>query len=166
MADNITLPGAGTVVATEEGSGGKHYQQVGVVDKTLVQVNPAMDETIVTTNETLLLLRRIARLLESSAVVDLRQRQRVVLDGISTGSSGVTTELAATLPVAASVVSGTGPIGTSLASGGQGPVVGAPTIATTVYQGVWEGPVDQRWRVMEDSHISYQLGVRNKLSWS
>lgn len=45
MADNVTLPGTGTVVATEEASG-KHYQQMGIVNKDLVQIDPATSDDI------------------------------------------------------------------------------------------------------------------------
>lgn len=114
-------------------------------------------------------LRQIVKLLESSANVDIRNRQRVVIDGVGTGATGITTELAATLPVSATIAAITSPasVGTSLAAGGQGPAVTPPlALATTVYQPIWEGPVDQRWRVAEDSHISYQMGIRSHLSWS
>jgi hypothetical protein len=126
-------------------------------DKLLIYYDDSTTE--LATDESIKLLRTIAKLLEPSSIQDIRQRQRVVLDGIGTGSSGVTTELAATLPVAATLASVT-----SIA-GAQGPTTSFPTPVATLYQPVWEGPVDQRWRVMEDSHISYQL-VRNKLTFN
>ena len=39
-------------------------------------------------------------------------------------------------------------------------------LAESWYQMQWEGPVDQRWRVVEDSHLSYQKNVRKKLTFS
>lgn len=106
-------------------------------------------------------LRRIIRLLEASAVTDVRQRQIVTIGAVKTSeSNSVPTECAATVPV--SGVMGTGiNYGNTL---GQGPPY--TTSTATSAQAICEVPVDQRWRVMEDSHISYQMGIRNKLSFS
>jgi hypothetical protein len=99
------------------------------------------------------LLRRILKVLESNNIVDTKQRQRVVVEAIGT-------EINATVPVTATLASVT-----SIAGAGQGPTTGPPLLATTLYQPIWEGPVDQRWRVAEDSHISYQLSMRSHLTW-
>jgi hypothetical protein len=114
-------------------------------------------------------LRQIARSLEPSATSDIRQRQRIVIDGVGTGTTGITTETAGSVPVTFSgttLVSG-GALGVSVAGGGQAPLAAPPyVIGTVVYQPVWEGPVDQRWRVAEDSHVSYQTGIRSHLSFT
>jgi hypothetical protein len=127
--------------------------------------NVATEATQLAILETNALLRRVVKFLEPSATSDSRNRQRVVLDGIGTGTTGITTELAATLPVTvgSSVVNVSA--GTSVI---QNPISAAPpyTTAATVVQPVFEGPVDQRFRVMEDSRISYQMGIRSHLSFS
>jgi hypothetical protein len=120
------------------------------------------------TEESILLLRRILKVLESSAIVDPRRRQKVVLDAIGTVvATGLPTEVTTTIPVSGTVTVGaiTSPAstGTSVASGGQGPTASFPTLATTVYQPVWEGPVDQRWRVIEAARTSYAVGIRSNL---
>lgn len=40
------------------------------------------------------------------------------------------------------------------------------TLAESWYQMTWEGPVNQRWRVMEDSRLIYQKNIRKKLTFS
>lgn len=106
------------------------------------------------------LVRRLLKLLESNATVDARNRQRVVLDGIGTGSTGVTTELSATLPVTL------GSIATAAAANTPYTTLPQAGTASVTPHAIAEGPVDQRWRVAEDSHISYQLGIRSHLTFS
>lgn len=105
----------------------------------LADVNGQIDETN-------LLLRRVVKLLESSAVVDSASRQRVVVDSIPTILSYYLTG----------------------AGGAQWPTSGPPLFSTSsLYtMPVWEGPVDQRWRVMEESHVSYSQNIRSKLTFS
>jgi hypothetical protein len=93
--------------------------------------------------EDTLLLRRIVKLLESQATVDINNRQRIAIDSTtnSTTYNG----------------------GLATSAGGSLITAGVPTVGTTYPFYTWEGPVDQRWRVMEDSHVSYQLGIRSRL---
>lgn len=126
-----------------------------------VIVDNLSDSTVeILNDEVVWLLRRMVKLLEGSATVDTRNRQRVVLDGIGTGTTGITTELAAVLPVALNSVSAAGAANTPYTS-----LPGA-IVGSIAPHAVAEGPVDQRWRVAEDAHISYQLGIRNKLTFS
>jgi hypothetical protein len=134
-------------------------QGIGATEATL--------SDIATEVESIALLRRIVKLLEASATVDPRFRQRVTIDAIKASEASVPTELAGTMPISGSVsVSGT--MGTALAAnGGNLPSVNPPySVGAFQPQGVWEGPVDQRWRVLEDSRISYGINIRSKLSWS
>lgn len=114
-------------------------------------VNPASEESN-------LLLRRILKVLESNSIVDNKQRQKVVIDAVGNSNSPASTEVGSALPI-------TGNMGTAITAGGS-TITLSPTLGTVVYQAVWEGPVDQRWRVTEDSHVSYQLGIRSKLAFS
>ena len=58
-----------------------YLEQTQITDERDVVVNPASEESVV-------LLRRIAKLLESQAAVDPQQRQRVVVDaGITIAAS-------------------------------------------------------------------------------
>jgi hypothetical protein len=140
--------------------------------KTSVNVlNKAGDIIDPATETTIKLLKRIVKLLEAGGTVDIRNRQRVVLDGVGTGTTGVTTELAAALPVTGTFYQSTQPVsgtlGTAITGGGNMPVAGPPyTIGAFQPQCNWEGPVDQRWRVAEDAHISYQLGIRSHLKFT
>jgi hypothetical protein len=68
---------------------------VGLKDINSNQINPAQDDSIV-------LLRRMVKLMESQATVDAGNRQRITIDSLGTG-----TAVGATLPISGSVTVGT-----------------------------------------------------------
>ena len=120
------------------------------------------------TDESILLLRRIVKQLESSGTVDRNNRQRVTLDAIQLATAGTTTELAGTVPV---TLNASGALGFQAGLNFGQPVAGTVpystnTAAQSWYSPSWEGPVDQRWRVAEDSHLGYQVGIRAYLTWT
>jgi len=129
-------------------------------------------DTNAATDESILLLRRIVHMLEASATVDRNMRQRVTLDAIQLSGAGITTELAGNLPVSMIGVVNASVSGNIGVSGitqtlGQGTTFGPPySVTNTTYQAIWEGPVDQRFRVAEESHTAYQLRVRNALTFA
>lgn len=131
-----------------------------MASKKVIMENINENATDVLNEQVVWLLRRMVKLLEGSGTVDTRNRQRIVIDGIGTGTTGVTTELSAVLPVALNSIAAAGQANTPYTV-----LPGAITSSTNVH-GIAEGPVDQRWRVAEDAHISYQLGIRNKLTFS
>jgi len=109
------------------------------------------------TDESILLLRRIVKELESSATVDRANRQRVVIDGYKSDIAGNTIDcLGAVLT------------GSNVGLAGQSAQIAPPynSLGSPWFNYTWEGPVDQRFRVAEDSHISYQLGIRSHLTFS
>lgn len=114
--------------------------------------NPATEESI-------LLLRKILKVLESNATVDNKQRQKVTIEAIGTNSSPASTEINATIPVTAV---GTN-IGTTIAGNA---VAVVPAIGAPYYQAVWEGPVDQRWRIIDAARNTFANSIRTKLSFS
>jgi hypothetical protein len=57
-----------------------YLEQTQITDERDAVVNPASEESVV-------LLRRIAKLLESLATVDPQQRQRIALDTIAAGTT-------------------------------------------------------------------------------
>lgn len=125
------------------------------------------------TDESILLLRRIVKELESNFTIDRSMRQRVTLDALQLAPAGTTTELTGTIPISAA----SGAIMISASTGFQSglgfgqPVTGTVpyttnTLLSSWYTPIWEGPVDQRWRVAEDSHTAYQLGIRSHLSFT
>lgn len=89
-------PGSGAQVATDQDSGGAHHQKaltehlVDGVPTPTSETNP-LPTISDRTDNFLALLGRIVKLLESSAVVDSAQRQRVVID-----SGSITASIAAT----------------------------------------------------------------------
>lgn len=90
MADNIGYtPGSGATVAADE-IGGVLYQRmkpVVGVDGVAVDVSNDNPMPLVAnqTDDLLRMLSRIVKLLESNAVVDQQQRQRLTLDSITAG---------------------------------------------------------------------------------
>lgn len=113
-----------------------------------VKVNDSGEVYVV--DESSAILRKILKVLESNQIVDNKQRQRVVVEAIGTNNAPASTEINATLPVTAT---------------GAYAIPAIPAaIATSI--AISESPVDQRWRVAEDSHISYQSGIRSHLAFT
>lgn len=117
------------------------------------------------TEETLQsLLRRMNKLLESNAIVDIRQRQKITIDAL--GGAEVTT----TVPVSGTVTataSGTYNINTAIAT------QLVPNTATNPYvlgsistTSVFEGPVHQLWRIADESRNLYASAIRSRLSFT
>jgi hypothetical protein len=129
------------------------YEVVGVKNSTNVRVNPATEDkqdAVLASQESidngLILLRRMVKLLESSAVVDSAMRQRVAVENLTTfvqGTSG-----------------GLGVPSTSI------PTAGAPAQASSIsYIPVWTGPVDSRYQLIDQARNTYANGIRSKLSF-
>jgi hypothetical protein len=110
------------------------------------------------------LLRRMNKLLESNATVDIYQRQRVVLDGIG-NSRGTPTEVTTTVPISGTVsMSGGNLISSQFAPNNTS---NPYTIASTPFVGlVVEAPVHQFWRVANDAQACYAQAIRSKLTFS
>ena len=110
-------------------------ESTNIVNTLGEEINPATDET-------LLLLRRIVKMLESGTVVDSNMRQRLIVDSLPAiyGQYGLTN------------------VGTNY------PTNVAPGINTTVsYVATWNGPIDPRWTNIEQARISYGTGIRNNI---
>jgi hypothetical protein len=98
-------------------------------------INPAQNETII-------LLRRMVKMLESNTVVDANMRQKVIVDQ-ATSCYG---------PYALGV------------GGTNYPTANAPSANSTVsYVATWAGPIDPRWTNIEQAFLSYNTGIRNNL---
>lgn len=109
------------------------------------------------------LLRRMNKILESNAVVDLQQRQRLTIDAIRS-SATATTDLAGALPVSGTVTATvsnqlTGQITPNTVTNPYS--YGAQTVGIVV-----EGPVHQFWRIAADAQNTYASAIRSKLSFS
>ena len=156
---NFAIPGLGGTVSGNVLT--LEYNTASMTNNDPLMIYYDDDQTNAATDEMISLLKLIRKQMESNAVVDRNFRQRITLDAIQLAAAGTTTELAGTLPVSSAG------LGTSLA--GVTAVAVAPpysAASTIIHQNVWEGPVDQRWRVMEDSRLAYQSGIKNKLSFS
>ena len=96
------------------------------------------------------LLRRMNKLMESLTIVDSQQRQRVVVE------SAPNTTINGSVTVSSSAGNLTH----------QGQAVGGATTSTGSTYYVNEGPVDQRWRIIDDSRNCYANAIRSKLTFS
>ena len=113
-------------------------------------------------NNTTILMRRLISLMESLAVVDSAQRQRIVVDNPAASPANVQSSAAA--PINATLLVAHAPALTT--QGSNAVVNGAPTMAAAinpVY--VWAAPVDQRWLVMDQAQSTYAQSLRANLSF-
>lgn len=113
------------------------------------------------------LLRRMNKILESNATVDIYQRQRVVLDAIGNNRS-TATEITTTVPVSGTVTANYGSGGNFLSSQLASSSTSNPyTLSTLTNIGInMEGPVHQFWRIAIDAQACYASSIRSKLTFS
>lgn len=119
---------------------------VGLLNESGVRIHPVEDETVV-------LLRRIAKLLEASATADSKQRQRIVIDAVQSSTSGGLTEVSAAVPVIATLQTGTAYAGAMRV--GYGP--NGAALADLV---------DSRYPIMDAARNAYANSIRTRLSFS
>lgn len=109
-----------------------------------------------------LLLRRILKVMESNAVIDSQQRQRITLDAVTASANSQTT-LAGSLPVSGTVSA------PNINAGHIGPTnLTNPYLLSTNISVGWitEAPVHQLWRCLEDARNNYSSSIRSKLTFS
>ena len=152
----LSTAGGNAVGASGDVDGGdvcaSNPMPIGAVDQ-YGKVQPAAADA------TVLLLRKIVKLLESSAVQDAKNRQRVVIDAIGT-NTGVSTEVNAAVPVSGSW-NLTNQTGTYV----------YPTMANALTIPNAGGiaafcPVDQRWEIVDRARMCYGASIRPNLIWS
>ena len=93
-------------------------------------------------------LRRLVSLMESNAIVDSSGRQKIVIDTITTAAVTNTT--------------GLGPNVVSSTPGSNTPYAAPANVPTLT---ISEGPVDQRWRLIDSTQTSYGVAIRNQLNF-
>jgi hypothetical protein len=126
-------------------------------DKLLIYYD---NDSTPSSDESNALLRRIIKLLESQATVDASNRQKVVVDGFNGGANGYANTVGVTSP---------GDAGGCLANNGNLAYNVSPNpfaIGLTRFVNIFEGPVDQRWRIINESRAAYAVGIRNNLIFS
>lgn len=118
------------------------------------------------------LLRRMNKLLESNAVVDSKLRQRVTIEAIGTNNSSNSTEVNATIPVSGTVsATCSGAVTANVSNGIANQRISSLTenpyaLSGLVTAAVFEGPVHQLWRIVDDSRTCYASAIRSKLSFT
>ena len=115
------------------------------------------------------LLRRMNKILESNATVDIYQRQRVVLDAIGNNRS-TATEITTTVPVSGTVTasaSGTYTVSNAVSFQTVSNNASNPFQLSSTSTGlIMEGPVHQFWRIAIDAQACYASSIRSKLTFS
>ena len=108
---------------------------------------PSSDASLAILADMVLALKQIRKTLEPVASQDSVQRQRVVVESL-TGATVAVSSIAANTMLGTTNVANTNVI----TQGAQ-----APTVGSNTFQPVWEGPVDQRYRVSDAARaMAYQ----------
>ena len=93
--NKLTFDGSNNLLTSTSGGASS---VVGLKDTTSTQVNPSTDDSLT-------YLRRIVKLMESQAVVDAGQRQRITLDAVTAGVAlPAVTAITNALPTGANVI--------------------------------------------------------------
>ena len=108
MADNVGYtPGSGAVVAADDIGGVLHQRvKIGIGENgSAVDVSSENPMPVATlrAEDLLVMLSRVVKLLESNAVVDSAQRQRISLDAIAAGVTLPTVTTVSTVSTVSSV---------------------------------------------------------------
>ncbi len=130
---NLTFD-AGALVTTS--SGGGSASAVGIKDALDNRITPVQDDSVI-------LLRRIVKLMESQAVVDTANRQRITLDSLGTATAITTTV----------------PVSGSLTTAGTVSTVSTVSAITTL--------LGQNQQMFQDvARDAYANGIRQNLTFS
>ena len=110
------------------------------------------------------LLRRMNKLLESNATVDIYQRQKVVIEAVG-NSRGTPAEANASIPISGTISMSGGNLITSQIAPNN--TSNPYTLASNPFVGlVVEAPVHQLWRVANDAQACYAQAIRSKLTFT
>jgi hypothetical protein len=128
-----------------------YFNRTTIANSANAVIDPASEESVI-------LLRRIVKLLEVSSTSDFRSRQKVVVEAIGT-NTGIPTELNTSLPVSGTVAANTTAVASTV---NMGQVVvgfgGQATAATNI--------IDSRFSMIDTARNTYALGIRSNLLWS
>ncbi|HUD44299.1 MAG TPA: hypothetical protein VMR41_02020 [Patescibacteria group bacterium] len=133
------------------------FEQTKVTNSSGTIINPAQDEGVI-------LLRKIVKLLESSATIDAKQRQKVVMEAVG-NSNGTPTEAAGTIPVSG-----------AMTLSGSSNAVNSTAVASSVNVGnvtIQYGPqastagtgIDSRFSMIDTARNAYANGIRPNMIW-
>jgi hypothetical protein len=132
--DNLLISGG-------VGGGGGGYEIVGLKDLNSNRVNPSTEESLV-------LLRRMVKIMESQSTVDFANRQRITIDAIGTGTP---TALGATIPVSGSLTTA-------------GTVSTVTTVTSVTNMVTLAGQNQQMYQ--DPARNAYANGIRQNLSFT
>ena len=134
QTDKFTFSGSNLLTA-----GASSASNVGILDKNEVRVTPATEDSII-------YLRRIVKLMESQATVDSGNRQRITLDSL-----GAATAITTTVPVSGTVTSN----------------IGTGTLAAVTTVSAITTVLGQNHQAFQDvARNTFANGIRNNLIFS
>ena len=125
---------------------------VGVADHSGNVVPGVQDYTIV-------LLRKIVKLLEASSIQDSKNRQRVTIDAVGNANVSASTECSGYVPVNINNI----PSFYQYNANGNIIYPNSNTAAPTINALL---PVDQRWEIIDRARMSYGASIRPNLNWN
>jgi hypothetical protein len=107
-----------------------------------------------TANEALVLLRRMVKLLESNAVVDIQNRQKIIIDSVTLGGTS--------LGVAVNGLSSLAGVPSPNAPTANAPI---QQVSSSNWLPVWTGPVDSRFQIIDAARNTYANAIRSKITF-
>jgi hypothetical protein len=138
--DKFKFDGDNLLISGGVGGGGG-YEIVGLKDLNSNRVNPSTEESLV-------LLRRMVKIMESQSTVDFANRQRITIDAIGTGTP---TALGATIPVSGSLTTA-------------GTVSTVTTVTSVTNMVTLAGQNQQMYQ--DPARNAYANGIRQNLSFT
>ena len=118
-----------------------YFEQTKITKADGTVINPIEDETV-------FLLRKMVKLLESNGTVDYANRQRVVLDSLPGAA------VSANIPISGSVTIASGSVTATMTS-----------TTLTGISGLFYG-MDPRCQYIDAARLTYAAGIRNNLIYS
>ena len=187
MSNNTVLNGVsvsgGDTLATEDTGLGYKIPRgkvvIGNIDidgGDVSSTNPMPVETLdnvgnvvrIANDETIILLRKMVKLMETLAVIDWKQRQRVVMEAIGNTTAPYNpTEINTTLPVtiqSGTITNSVGNVQLVNSTAGVGYIY--PNTMAQAPQQYPQLPIDQRWEIIDRSRDAYSNAIRSKLAFS
>ena len=128
-----------------------YFNQTKITNSNGTTINPATEESV-------LLLRKVVKLLESNATIDPKQRQKVVVEAIGTNNT-TPTELNAAIPVTigAAISANSTAVASAVNMGNVVVQFGAASTASGI---------DSRFAMIDTARTAYATGIRSNLKWS
>jgi hypothetical protein len=141
----------------ESGMGVQVQSGLSVIVQSGVYVSSGLmvDSGTLASESAVTLLRRIVKLLEPIGTQDQYQRQKILVDSMSGAVLSTVAAVTTVTNVGAAGIYGNNPVLATSASGG--------AFVSAYWHGVWTGPVENRWFMMDQSRATYAAQIRKNI---